>query len=86
MSDPVKTRFYRPPGDGAQTGRPAVLCHFAGRSPWSGRERAGAIRARRNFSMTDLQLTWEVSVAFHTRITDTDMIGGNYVNQTRIDI
>jgi 7-carboxy-7-deazaguanine synthase (Cx14CxxC type) len=44
MSYAVKEIFYTLQGEGAQTGRPAVFCRFAGCNLWSGREadRAGA--------------------------------------------
>jgi 7-carboxy-7-deazaguanine synthase (Cx14CxxC type) len=45
VSYAVKEIFYTLQGEGAQTGRPAVFCRFAGCNLWSGREsdRAGAI-------------------------------------------
>jgi 7-carboxy-7-deazaguanine synthase len=45
MSYLVKEIFYTLQGEGAQAGRPAVFCRFAGCNLWSGREvdRAGAI-------------------------------------------
>jgi 7-carboxy-7-deazaguanine synthase (Cx14CxxC type) len=45
MSYSVKAIFYTLQGEGAQTGRPAVFCRFAGCNLWSGREadRASAI-------------------------------------------
>jgi 7-carboxy-7-deazaguanine synthase len=45
MSYVVKEIFYTLQGEGANTGRPAVFCRFAGCNLWSGREqdRAGAI-------------------------------------------
>lgn len=45
MSYTVKELFYTLQGEGAQTGRPAVFCRFAGCNLWSGREadRADAI-------------------------------------------
>ena len=45
MSYAVKEIFYTLQGEGAQTGRPAVFCRFAGCNLWSGREqdRATAI-------------------------------------------
>lgn len=41
----IKEVFYTLQGEGAQTGRPAVFCRFAGCNLWSGREqdRAGAV-------------------------------------------
>src|ERR1700720_4489138 len=41
----VKEIFLTLQGEGAQTGRPAVFCRFAGCNLWSGREedRAGAV-------------------------------------------
>jgi 7-carboxy-7-deazaguanine synthase (Cx14CxxC type) len=41
----VKEVFYTLQGEGAQAGRPAVFCRFAGCNLWSGREqdRAGAV-------------------------------------------
>ncbi|MCS6926063.1 MAG: 7-carboxy-7-deazaguanine synthase [Candidatus Binatia bacterium] len=38
MSYAVKELFYTLQGEGAQTGRPAVFCRFAGCNLWSGRE------------------------------------------------
>jgi 7-carboxy-7-deazaguanine synthase (Cx14CxxC type) len=38
MSYSVKEVFYTLQGEGAQTGRPAVFCRFAGCNLWSGRE------------------------------------------------
>jgi 7-carboxy-7-deazaguanine synthase len=45
MNYAVKEIFYTLQGEGAQTGRPAVFCRFAGCNLWSGREqdRASAI-------------------------------------------
>jgi 7-carboxy-7-deazaguanine synthase (Cx14CxxC type) len=45
MSYAVKEIFYTLQGEGAQGGRPAVFCRFAGCNLWSGREedRAGAV-------------------------------------------
>ena len=45
MSYAIKEIFYTLQGEGAQTGRPAVFCRFAGCNLWSGREedRATAI-------------------------------------------
>jgi len=45
VSYAVKEIFYTLQGEGAQTGRPAVFCRFAGCNLWSGREadRASAI-------------------------------------------
>lgn len=45
MSYAVHELFYTLQGEGANTGRPAVFCRFAGCNLWSGREedRAGAI-------------------------------------------
>jgi 7-carboxy-7-deazaguanine synthase (Cx14CxxC type) len=52
MTYAVKERFYTLQGEGAQAGRPAVFCRFAGCNLWSGREqdRAGAVC---NFCDTD---------------------------------
>ena len=38
MSYAVKEIFFTLQGEGAQTGRPAVFCRFAGCNLWSGRE------------------------------------------------
>src|SRR6202007_2775679 len=38
MTYSVKEIFYTLQGEGAQTGRPAVFCRFAGCNLWSGRE------------------------------------------------
>jgi 7-carboxy-7-deazaguanine synthase (Cx14CxxC type) len=45
MAYAVKEIFYTLQGEGAQTGRPAVFCRFAGCNLWSGREedRAAAV-------------------------------------------
>jgi 7-carboxy-7-deazaguanine synthase len=45
MSYQVKEIFYTLQGEGAQAGRPAVFCRFAGCNLWSGREqdRASAV-------------------------------------------
>src|SRR5687768_9354336 len=45
MSYAVKEIFYTLQGEGAQAGRPAVFCRFAGCNLWTGREidRAAAI-------------------------------------------
>ena len=45
MSYSVKEIFYTLQGEGANTGRPAVFCRFAGCNLWSGREedRASAV-------------------------------------------
>ena len=45
MSYVVKEIFYTLQGEGANTGRPAVFCRFAGCNLWTGREgdRSGAI-------------------------------------------
>jgi 7-carboxy-7-deazaguanine synthase len=38
MSYAVKEIFYTLQGEGANTGRPAVFCRFAGCNLWTGRE------------------------------------------------
>ena len=38
MTYPVKEIFYTLQGEGAQAGRPAVFCRFAGCNLWTGRE------------------------------------------------
>ncbi|MCS6913430.1 MAG: 7-carboxy-7-deazaguanine synthase [Myxococcales bacterium] len=45
MSYAVKEIFYSLQGEGAQAGRPAVFCRFAGCNLWNGRpaDRAGAV-------------------------------------------
>ncbi|MEY4909610.1 MAG: hypothetical protein RL260_3328, partial [Pseudomonadota bacterium] len=45
MTYAVKELFYTLQGEGAQAGRAAVFCRFAGCNLWSGREedRAGAV-------------------------------------------
>ncbi len=52
MSYRVKEIFYTLQGEGAQTGRPAVLCRFAGCNLWNGRE-ADRARAICRFCDTD---------------------------------
>jgi len=53
MSYKIKEVFYTLQGEGANAGRPAVFCRFAGCNLWSGREedRAAAVC---NFCDTDL--------------------------------
>jgi 7-carboxy-7-deazaguanine synthase len=48
----VKEIYYTLQGEGAQTGRPAVFCRFAGCNLWSGREEDRA-KATCNFCDTD---------------------------------
>jgi 7-carboxy-7-deazaguanine synthase (Cx14CxxC type) len=52
VSYAVKEIFYTLQGEGAQTGRPAVFCRFAGCNLWSGRE-ADRSRAICSFCDTD---------------------------------
>jgi 7-carboxy-7-deazaguanine synthase (Cx14CxxC type) len=52
MTYAVKEIFYTLQGEGAQTGRPAVFCRFAGCNLWSGREEDRAT-AQCNFCDTD---------------------------------
>ena len=52
MSYQVKEIFYTLQGEGANAGRPAVFCRFAGCNLWSGREQDRAIAAC-NFCDTD---------------------------------
>ena len=52
MSYAVKEIFYTLQGEGAQTGRAAVFCRFAGCNLWSGRE-ADRARAICSFCDTD---------------------------------
>jgi 7-carboxy-7-deazaguanine synthase len=52
VSYAVKEIFYTLQGEGAQTGRPAVFCRFAGCNLWSGRE-ADRARAVCSFCDTD---------------------------------
>ena len=52
MSYAVKEIFYSLQGEGAQAGRPAVFCRFAGCNLWSGREEDRATAACR-FCDTD---------------------------------
>jgi 7-carboxy-7-deazaguanine synthase len=52
VSYAVKEIFYTLQGEGAQTGRPAVFCRFAGCNLWSGRE-ADRARAICSFCDTD---------------------------------
>ncbi len=56
MSYHVKEIFYSLQGEGAQTGRPAVFCRFAGCNLWSGRELDRAL-AFCNFCDTDFRGT-----------------------------
>lgn len=52
MAYSVKENFYSLQGEGAQTGRPAVFCRFAGCNLWSGREEDRE-SAQCNFCDTD---------------------------------
>ncbi|MDD9841749.1 MAG: 7-carboxy-7-deazaguanine synthase [Alphaproteobacteria bacterium] len=52
MSYAVKEIYYTLQGEGAQTGRPAVFCRFAGCNLWSGLEKDRAT-AQCNFCDTD---------------------------------
>src|SRR5579863_3012146 len=52
MSYAVKEIFYTLQGEGAQAGRPAVFCRFAGCNLWSGRE-ADRAQAVCDFCDTD---------------------------------
>jgi 7-carboxy-7-deazaguanine synthase len=52
MSYAVKEIFYTLQGEGANTGRPAVFCRFAGCNLWSGREE-DRLRAICQFCDTD---------------------------------
>jgi 7-carboxy-7-deazaguanine synthase (Cx14CxxC type) len=52
VSYAVKEIFYTLQGEGAQTGRPAVFCRFAGCNLWSGRE-ADRLGATCSFCDTD---------------------------------
>ncbi|MGH7086002.1 MAG: 7-carboxy-7-deazaguanine synthase [Acetobacteraceae bacterium] len=52
MSYAIKEIFYTLQGEGAQSGRPAVFCRFAGCNLWSGREKDRA-RAACTFCDTD---------------------------------
>ena len=52
MSYAVKEMFYTLQGEGAQAGRPAVFCRFAGCNLWSGRE-ADRAEATCDFCDTD---------------------------------
>lgn len=52
MTYTVKELFYTLQGEGAQTGRPAVFCRFAGCNLWSGRE-ADRVAATCTFCDTD---------------------------------
>ena len=52
MTYAVKEIFFSLQGEGAQTGRPAVFCRFAGCNLWSGLEKDRA-KAQCNFCDTD---------------------------------
>ncbi|MEE9447390.1 MAG: 7-carboxy-7-deazaguanine synthase [Arenicellales bacterium] len=52
MTYTVKETFYSLQGEGAQTGRPAVFCRFAGCNLWSGEEKHRAA-AECNFCDTE---------------------------------
>ncbi|EXJ15297.1 7-carboxy-7-deazaguanine synthase [Imhoffiella purpurea] len=56
MSYSVKEIFYTLQGEGAQAGRPAVFCRFAGCNLWSGREQDRATAVCR-FCDTDFRGT-----------------------------
>jgi len=57
----VKEIHYTLQGEGAQTGRPAVFCRFAGCNLWSGREQDRA-KATCNFCDTDLSVLMDRGV------------------------
>ena len=48
MTYSVKEIYYTLQGEGAQTGRPAVFCRFAGCNLWSGRDEDRENDAERN--------------------------------------
>src|SRR5271166_6586250 len=52
MTYAIKEIFYTLQGEGAQSGRPAVFCRFAGCNLWSGRE-ADRAAAQCRFCDTD---------------------------------
>jgi hypothetical protein len=56
MTDSVKEIFHTLQGEGAQAGRPAVFCRFAGCNLWSGREQDRA-KAICRFCDTDFRGT-----------------------------
>jgi len=56
MTYHVKEIFYSLQGEGAQTGRAAVFCRFAGCNLWSGRER-DRVKATCSFCDTDFRGT-----------------------------
>ena len=64
MSYAVKEIFYTLQGEGAQTGRPAVFCRFAGCNLWSGRE---ADRRNTELAMAFCQAhpQWQLSLQTH---------------------
>jgi 7-carboxy-7-deazaguanine synthase (Cx14CxxC type) len=75
MSYAVKEIFYTLQGEGAQSGRPAVFCRFAGCNLWSGREidRAGAVC---DFCDTDFVGIGPDGASFRSAATLADAIEG----------
>ena len=55
MSYAVKELFYTLQGEGANAGRPAVFCRFAGCNLWSGREADRARERMRAGSLSSAQ-------------------------------
>ncbi len=70
MAYQIKEIFYTLQGEGAQTGRPAVFCRFAGCNLWSGRE-AERAQAQCRFCDTDFRGTDGMSGG---RYADADML------------
>lgn len=70
MSYSVKEIFYTLQGEGAQTGRPAVFCRFAGCNLWSGREQ-DRVSAVCKFCDTDF-------------VGTTGLGGGNFSSATTL--
>ena len=89
MTYSVKEIFYTLQGEGAQTGRPAVFCRFAGCNLWSGLE-ADRANAVCNFCDTDFVGTdgegggkfataRELARAIAVRWPDDDQAGTRFV-------
>jgi 7-carboxy-7-deazaguanine synthase len=77
MSYQVKEIFYTLQGEGAQAGRPAVFCRFAGCNLWSGREQDRATAVCR-FCDTDFVGT---DGTFGGRFADADKLAARIAAQ-----
>jgi len=80
MSYAVKEIFYTLQGEGAQAGRPAVLCRFAGCNLWSGRE-SDRGRAVCRFCDTDFVGIGADGGSFSSASALADAVAGRWPSQ-----